>query len=236
MFTYIKKKLEIRNSIHLKNSMEKVLSTGCNRASLLGVQLIILFKSSNEKYEALIWQRQSEKAIVYPEYYQFPPAGLFDVTENYEKIKRYDIKRSFPVGNVVFREFLEELFENECRGTGIDGTKVNASVIEAIEDHKRVKEIQSMINDGLAFLEFLGTAVDLVNLRNDLCFVLRIDDVNYLEKNKINFTANEESEMHFKISIEDIDKLLKKENMVPASVGLWYLLKKNRLFYDIKSK
>lgn len=79
------------------------------------------------------------------------------------------------------------------------------------------------------FLRNIHTTVDLVNLRHDLCFVLKIDDVKYTNI----FAPNEEGNKPTKKSIEEISIILKDENVALPSVGIWSLLKESHFFNNM---
>jgi hypothetical protein len=84
-FIKIKDELGIRNSIHNELKPLEVLSTGCRRASLIGVQLITLLKHEGT-YKFVLFKR-SDNAVERPRFYQFPPSGGFDAHEQEEQGK-----------------------------------------------------------------------------------------------------------------------------------------------------
>jgi hypothetical protein len=59
-----------------------------------------------------------------------------------------------------------------------------------INNDLQIVRLKGMIKDRKAHFEFLGSCVSLVQLRNELSFVLRIDYEDYFKDNP--FVANDE--------------------------------------------
>lgn len=224
----IKKKMILRNKIHNGYTNLEVLSSGCNRASLLGVQMIVLIKEKDTNYKVLTIKR-SEKVAAKPGFYQFIPSGGFEVFENSDEHNEYDLKQNFSIINAIFREYIEELFGKEDFEYGQGGETVNKVI-----NYPEIKVITNMIKEGKAKLEFLGSVIDLVGLRNELSFVLRIDDENYSE---VIFKSNDESKKIERYPINEIETIIQdKKKINPPSAALWHLLEKSHLFKEINNR
>jgi len=228
----VKPEMKLRNAVHKGKEIEEVLSTGCNRASMLSVQLIIIMKDHEDKQYKVLVIRRSEDVSLRPGYYQFVPAGGFEGFAEYsENLDRIVIDGYFDVGLAIFREYLEELCgQNEFE----DGIDIGESR-RRIKNDEAVQKIIEMIEAGTAHLEFLGSEVQLDILRNDLSFVLRIDDEKYSENE---FKSNHEGDKSHRVQrypIKDIEKTLDVEKLNPPSAGLFYLLTKNHLYKEIIS-
>jgi len=239
----IKNELTIRNKIHFGKEtfdgqfMFDAFSTGCNRASLLGVQLIVLFKDKDKQYKFIIMERSKDVAAR-PGFYQFPPSGGFEVHKwdnEWDTRKRENIiKENFSIEHAIFREYLEEVFgvENYVSGESSDATK-------EIDGEQQVKTIKSLIKNGTAKFEFLGITVELVTLRHELSFVLRIEDSDEFTENIKFFKTNHEHKGGKVLTIpkNDINEIIKSETRLinEGSAGLWYLFSKSHLFKEIVS-
>lgn len=72
-----------------------------------------------------------------------------------------------------------------------------------------------------AFLEFVGSSMSLVGLRQELCFVMRIDDSSFANQ----LTSNYESKAA--IHLVDIHELEKEEQMflMGVDINIDYVLK-----------
>lgn len=212
--------LPCRRKIHNNITIDKIITTGINRASLLGVQLLVVFLDSDKKYKMLIMKR-SEDVAVRPGYWQFIPSGGFELFEL--NVNAFTIKNNFDVKKAVFREFAEEVFgEKEYEGNG-DGNPV-----ENIFNHDKVRFIIDLIDNGQAHMEFLGSVVDLVGLRHELSFILVIDSLEFSKKE---VKRNHEAKDIQRISYKDIKDILSNgEKLNPGSAGLLKLALENNLF------
>lgn len=217
--------LKYRNAIHNGKSIKEVLLSGCNRASLLGVQLLILFKTDNEKYKTIYIKRSSEVASR-PGYHQFVPSGGFEIYGVQEENLDAVIRENYSVEKAIFRELLEEIFGMEEFDVGRGNED-----LRRLEENQILIQIKNLIDNKKAFFEFLGSTIDLVGLRNELSFVLRIDDVIF-SKNK--FEKNIEG---IKIDCIDIEKVNEyfglNQRWNPTSATLWKMCTNNHLYKEI---
>lgn len=217
--------LELRNKIH--NGIDKKLGLykGENRASLLGVQLLIVCKDfKTHRYQVLTIKR-SEDVAAKPGFYQFVPSGGFEVYENSDEHDDHELKENYNVLWAVYREYLEELImgkENEYEyGQG-------GETIAKLEREEAIQEITNYIDNKEARFEFLGSVTDLCGLRNELSFVLRIDNIKYSKKN---FKSNSESKKIERFYIDEIEIDPKKIN--PPSAALWHLFIESDVYKEI---
>ena len=232
--------LIIRNRIHgdtgvkgdpgFYDRMYSSLLKGERRDSLLSVQMLVVAKSKRTgKYEVKIIQRSKQVAVA-PGIFQFIPAGGFEILNDsddniYDDI---ELEENFSPGCAVFREFLEELFnvpELEGGGTG--------SVEDRLLKDPRIVEIEEMLQDGRAALQFLGSVMDLVGLRQELSFVLVIHDPSFSQKR---FIANKECKKGLVYDIP-IDMLEKKASVWKTihgpSAAMWSFFKESELFRQL---
>jgi hypothetical protein len=103
---------------------------------------------------------------------------------------------------------------------------------ENILNHPKVTSLIEMIHNREAFFEFLGSTVDLVTLRHELSFILRVD---YVAFSKHQFKPNHESRNVQLYPINEVDKKLSadKKLLNQGSAGLLYLVKQNHLYKQI---
>jgi len=222
-----RKELPIRNQIHENRSVANVLSSGCARASLLGVQMLILFKDKNCAYKVLAIKRSQDVAAK-PGFIQFVPSGGFEVFENSDAHNKRELLENFSVKNALFREYVEELFGIEEFEFGQGGETINKVI-----NYPQVKEIQNMIDNGIAKFVFLGSAVDLNTLRHELSFALVINDDKYCENI---FKSNSESKKIERYSFEDIEEIEEKYKINPTSAALWKLFIESELYNEIMTQ
>lgn len=218
------KEMPIRNKIHENRPIANVLRSGCARASLLGVQMLILFKDKNGSYKVLVIKRSQDVAAK-PGFIQFVPSGGFEVFENSDTHNKRELLENFSVKNALFREYVEELFGIEEFEFGQGGETINK-----VSNYSQVKEIQNMIDNGTAKFVFLGSAVDLTGLRHELSFALVINDDRYCENI---FKSNSESKKIERYSFEDIEGIEEKHKINPTSAALWKLFTESELYNEI---
>ena len=184
-----------RNSIH-KNFMENnklktdILTSGKGRKSLLSVSMMVLCKNRNGSYDTLRIRR-SENVDAKVGFLQFVPSGGFSALDAGLDFDSQFSNASLTKG--LLREFLEECFGEE------DYSGVVNHSPEDIYSNEIIRKID--FNN----IYFLGTALSLVSLRHELCFLMVIDDEEIISKMK----SNDESDntLHF----IDIKKLEKEE-------------------------
>jgi hypothetical protein len=229
----------LRSCIHGKGSdksmVEEVLFSGKNRYSLLSVQGFIIFwdpkEGDNGEYVTLIAQR-SNNVTAKVGYYQFLPAGGFEMYDCEDARKVDVIKANYSLRKAFFREYLEEVFNQE---EFIQVLRGRHERLPQIMNDPKTEYITDLIESGQAHFELMGSAVDLVNLRHDLSFILRIDDDNY---HRNIFSFNDEFEIRNmirqRIPLKELEERFCGEYKIcQASVGLYHMAKKSRLYREL---
>lgn len=236
----LKSYMQIRNKMHQdvinsttetkENCMRHSLLRGIGRDALLSVQMLVVVKSRRtHNYEVKIIQRSTD-VVIKPGIYQFIPSGGFEILNDSEDDIYDDLElvENFSPGCAIFREYLEELFnvpEFEGGGTG--------SIEERLLKDPRITDIEQMLKEEKAELQFLGSVVDLAGLRHELSFVLVIHDESYSETQ---FLANEESKKGaiYNIPIQQFNKnvaIWKK--LHEPSAAMWNLFQQTTLFESL---
>ena len=209
-----------------KNNTEtskEILTSGKGRKSLLSVSMMVLCKNKNNSYDALRIRR-SENIDAKVGFLQFVPSGGFSALDAGLDFDSQFANASITKG--LLREFLEECF-GEADYSGV----INHSP-EDVYSNEIIKKI------GLNNIHFLGTALSLVSLRHELCFLMKIDNEEVISKMK----ANDESDntLHYidiekltdkkfwkRYSLNDVRDLL----MLNATSAALYSLAKENNFY-----
>lgn len=211
-----------RKKIHRGKSQTEVVTTGCNRHSLLSIQmLVVYYDDDSDNYKVLVFQRSKDVAIK-PNYWQLIPAGGFEIFEKEETTNSYIIKQNFNIELVLFRELIEEAFDGEDFQYNKHG-----DIKEVINNHKDVVQIKEWLKNGEAELEFIGNVVDLVSLRSELSFVLVVDNPEFGKKN---FKINHEGKDLQTILINELPHMLTEELLYPSSAGLLKLAMRSQSF------
>lgn len=239
------KKLPIREAIHSNFSKEKdgeesaiekeanILVSGKYRSSLLSVQIFVMIRNYSNSYDVLRIRRSSNVSAK-ANYLQFIPSGGFEAMNDCTDCDaQWD---NYSIAKVLFRELLEE-----CFGVDEDDKKISGSNVspEKIYHNKHVKKLLEMIDSKelpKAQLEFLGTTMSLIGLRQELSFLLKVEDSSFAAE----LTGNYESKSA--ISMVDIRNLEKKNfwklnkqasdlrMLNCTSAGLFELARKSKLY------
>ena len=229
------KYLPFRKQIHHNNSIPDILYSGINRYSLLGVQMFVMFYDRHQKEYVTLLLKRAQGVAAKPGYYQFIPSGGFEVYEKELNFNVAIIKEHFSLRKVIFREYLEEVFgldEFKC-GNLLKNTETTYKIL----NHPEIINLLDLIESQKASLELMGSAADLIGLRHELSFVLRVDDENF--SNKVfspndEFTHNESCSSRIRIKLSQIEKLLEgKHNINPTSAALYAMVKQSKLYKEI---
>lgn len=220
--------LPMRKAIHVGKRNTEVLLSGCNRSCLCDICIaVIAYDSIENDYDIAVATRSTNVAC-HPGYLSIVPSGGFELYELETKQDRYNIRKNFKILSALFREYIEEIFGDECfeKPTGDDDLK-------RLYRNEHIKEMMDFIGK-MYFFEFLGTTIDLTSLRPTFSFVLRIDDQNFLYGNQIK-KNNENIDLRF-VSLSSFEELVEENKktspLLPESVGVYSLLKKNHLFQE----
>lgn len=232
---------QIHDSFKSEGNEEKVLISGRYRNSLMGVQALLLLKNRSGSYDA-VSIRRSMNVVNKPGFIQYIPSGGFEALNDKDDI---DTQRSnYSVNKALFRELAEE-----CFGLSEDVDWDNKSS-ETIYYQNGIKELLVLLNESgtnkKAQFEFLGTTMNLVGLRQEFSFILRIDDDSFIEKLVANYESNNT------INLIDINNLYDKQfwknkhdngcayndfdKLNCTSAGLLTLARENHLFQEARGK
>lgn len=213
-----------------------ILLSGEHRSSMLGVQMFVLIKNYNHSYDALRIRRSTQVAAKVG-YLQFIPSGGFEaMNDGTDFDTQWD---NYSISKVLFRELLEECF-------GIDEDDANFSSNSISPDriyfNPYIEKLLHMLSKSngteSAHLEFMGTSMNLVGLRQELCFILRIDDAsfasylvgNYESRSAIHLVDIKELERYkFWVRGEEINDL---KMLNCTSAGLFELARKSELYQE----
>lgn len=214
--------LPLRRKIHIQCNETEFID-GSGRASLMSVQIMVLIKNINGKYDCLRIRR-SENVAAKAGFLQFVPSGGFEAFNDGDSI---DIQRSnYSINKVLFRELGEECF-------GLSESKdFIRKPVEIIYENEYIKAILKLIKQGKAQYEFIGIAESLAGLRPEFCFLLVIKDPTIASHIVCN------SETDSTITLIDIVEMEKPEfwnaddrkKLNCTSAALWQLARKTELY------
>lgn len=195
---------------------------------LISVQALVVYRTvkENNNWQLLVMERSSKCAAV-PGFWQFPPAGGFEIygTEDEDD---FHIKQQFDMRLAVIREFLEEIYGD----ADMTCDDQNASKA-AHEGSFGFQQVMKSIENGTMNIHFLGVVTELISLRSEFSFLIVIDDPDIigmryqvnLPDGKQRFAqwmcGNEESKRIYSIKFNDVTDLLCQPYLWnPSSIGL----------------
>lgn len=238
----ILKQLPIRNFIHQKFADEaktsdgdkrlrcesNVLVSGRYRSSLLGVQMFVMVKNHANSYDVLR-MRRSINVVAKPGFIQFIPSGGFEAANDGDDLdSQWD---NYSITKAIFRELLEECF-------GLDeddrSTSDNNVSPDKLYSNKHISDLINMLEtgDGRARMQLMGTSMSLVGLRQELSFLLRVDDPKF----SLNFIGNYESRAAIHMIdvkvLEDAEFWMNDDlaKLNCTSAGLFELARENEIY------
>jgi hypothetical protein len=140
---------------------------------ILGIEaLLVLRHDRTEPWRFATWKR-SNRVVDKQGYYQFPPAGIYELFCNDENHEPYNLIREFSVTSALLREFAEELFDR----TAFEDNR-NLTSAE-IREYAKNRDLLNMLNGEppRASWTLLGVVFNLEPMRCDLAFAIVVDQM-----------------------------------------------------------
>lgn len=163
-FDEFAERLVLRNYVH---AMERSIAVPIGRSAALSIATAVVFLHGGS-YKALVRER-SKNVAVYGGLLHVAPSGMFQpVFRCYEK--EYSIRHNF------LREYLEELMGR----ADLDLPK-GEYAFDFFYDDPNLRHLRDLEAAGEAALVVTGLAVDLFNLRPEICTLLLIRDSHWFE-------------------------------------------------------
>jgi hypothetical protein len=131
----------------------------------MSISTLIVF-DDGDTYQAFVRQR-SGRTAAHSDLYHVIPSFMFQPMLG-------DVRREYSVRHNVFREYLEELF-------GVEEMRLSKGelALDWFYDHEELAYLRSLLDAGSAELLLTGFAVNMLNLRPEICTLLLIRDPNW---------------------------------------------------------
>jgi len=217
------KYLPYRARYHNGRDANAAISEPHSAYPLISVQAIVIFRDTRGVGKP-IWRvvlaKRSEKVIVKPGFFQFQPAGGFEVYGSQNDSADYLVKQGFDVGDALLREYGEELFNVEEFQENTEGRDAYS-----IRSHPVVRQLVGAIKRKTAWLEFIGTIFDLTLLRPEFSFLILIEDEFFC---KSELLESWESMNIMSPNVEELGSILSNSAVHCSSAGLLQLAIENK--------
>ncbi len=167
-------KLPYRAQYHDGRFGSSAIAEPHNAYPLLSVQAIVIYQDTRgvgQPVWRVVLAKRSQDVIVKPGFFQFQPAGGFEVFGSEDDDADFLVRQGFDVGDALLREYAEELFD-------VTEFRLNPQGRDprSIRSHQIVRQLVEAVRKNTAWIEFVGTIVDLTVLRHELSFVILIQD------------------------------------------------------------
>ncbi len=165
-----------RDKYHNGRPADLALLEPVSAYPLVSVQAMVVFRDCRS-VTVPVWRvvlaKRSEDVIVKPGYYQFQPAGGFEIygTEASEEVNAFLLRQGCNVMMALFREYAEELFDAKHLQVRPDSRDPSS----VLSDPNVIK-LSDLIARDKAHIDYLGISIDLSLLRHELSFLIVIED------------------------------------------------------------
>ena len=204
-------------------------------------KFFVLVRNYNGSYDALRIRR-SENVSAKANYLQFiPSGGLEAMNDCIDFDSQWD---NYSLSKVVFRELLEE-----CFGIDEDAKNLTANNVspDKIYHNEHIKKLIESLNhnseEKRANMELMGTTMSLAGLRQELSFILRIDDADFSTEFVSNYESSsaihmvrinnlEQKSFWYRNNINEKKVINDLAFLNCTSAGLFELARKSSLYRD----
>jgi hypothetical protein len=165
-FENVRRRLKSRNKYH--EQVPDPVFDGEKRSAALSISTLIVF-NDGETYQAFIRGR-SGKTAAHSDLYHVVPSFMFQPVWG-------DSKKEYSIRHNIFREYLEEVF-------GVADMERSKGEIsfDYFYGHEKLIQLQGLLKSKDAELFLTGYAMNLLNLRPEICTLLLIRDKNWLKQ------------------------------------------------------
>ena len=191
--------LPLRRKLH--EEIDNPLINGRGRSAAIGISTLVAFPIDDQIF---LWLKKgsSQGISLHSSLLRAIPAGLFQPDTE-------DVEQEFSVRHNFYRVYLEEVF-----GRREDGVPANS---QSFYDDPALDYLRKLLESGEASLKFTGIAMNLLNLRPEICTLLYIKTPDWYKfhsespEESLRFNFKDESTNIF----EELDALDSFVGMIP---------------------
>jgi hypothetical protein len=170
-FTSFHRRLGLRAFV--ERASEDAVVNGTGRSCAVGIETLLVFKGNKGAYYALLAERSADKVSLHTDLVDVVPSFMFQpVVDWYEE--------EYSVTHNIFREYLEEVFNIEDvkhpRGHPFHNY---------FYDNPNLVYLQDLLRSDKAELLLTGVAMNLLNLRPDICTLLLIKEPEWYQNHSV---------------------------------------------------
>jgi hypothetical protein len=209
------KKLRYRSRVHSVSDRPVTHPTGRNAA--IAVSTAVIFRRPDD-YGVLVQQRSNRGVAVHGDLWHVAPSFMFQPVVN-DELNEYSIVHN------VYREYLEELFRVP------EAAKPPAVIsYDYFYGNPNLAFLRSLLSSGDAVLLFTGVAVNLLNLRPEICTLLHISSPEWFRKHSTGINGLSRLELNEEwqasLSVKPLSWISKgspapADTVPPGAAALW---------------
>lgn len=180
-FNRFDSQLELRKALHGK--VDNPIIDGSSRSAAIGISTLVAY---NDNGEIKLWlKRRSKRGVaVHSGFVHVIPSFMFQPVT-------MEVDKEFKIPHNIFREYLEEIFDKHEPRMGEE------EVHNYFYTDPRLEYLHILLGRQEAELLFTGIAIDLLNLRPEICTILWIKTSDWFNHHSRSANNN-----RFKVNLE----------------------------------
>lgn len=207
-----------RAAYHGERSGRLAILEPTNAFPLIGLQAMVVFRDRSAQSKSqwrIVTARRSDDVVVKPGFFQFHPAGGFEVYGAESDEDDDLVKDAFDVRRALFREYAEELFDAKHLQARPDSRDPTSVLLDP-----DVQYLVGLIESNKATVDCLGVVVDLQVLRHELSFLIVISDDGFRKRPVL---GSWEARQIRTVEPDELQSLLANGQLHAGSAGLLQL-------------
>ncbi len=170
LFARVAKKLPQRRRIEIamgtdQNQQLQILQ-GVGRAATIGCAMLFVYRDADRQYRCTLGTRSAEGVAAQPNSVHVAPAGMFQSECTLQELLLPENKEEWQIDKRIFCELLEEVLD---KSEEYEEPRIPYRIMKK---DPQLSVILEMLKTGKADFLVSGIAVDLLNLRPEICVVL----------------------------------------------------------------
>lgn len=216
--------LPMRKAIHGKRSQFYVVTHGEGRNAGISVQMFYAFYDKEKGEYMTPYAKLPNNVTTKQGRYQFLPEAGYRL-HNKRLADNEDIFTNYRLSLACNRILLEQVY-------GYEEIHSRDNLILNQSEDIILRRINKNMVNKKAYFDILGVTVDLVTLRPTISFILRVDEEEFPYRTGLE-SNNPEMKLEL-MGVDDIEDFLLDNIVTNESIGMYYLLNKNKAFRNIR--
>ena len=196
--------------------MADPVTNGKGRSTAIAISTLISY-NDGENYNLLIKNRSQTATAVHNGLLHVVPSFMFQPIVG-------NIDFEFSVLHNIYREYLEEIFDIP--------EEDHSFTVDSIYKNANIKYLDTLLKNGEAELYFTGIAVNLLNLRPEICTLLLIKSPEWYKLHSMGMEYEKEKLNRFKFNNEFVSYIEFGQNIEDFIYEFKFIRNEHKLFDD----